>query len=124
MTQRSEIVNSMRECSLCAAADYHQVLPDLCSCGGRENHANGCNAVQHYVVRDIKHHDGVITAAMAKKGWAALGLFLGKPAVQRFLCRQCMRRQEEITEIEQYRKKKGQELEQGQNIGMYQVLCN
>lgn len=114
----------MRACSLCGAKDRPQVLSDQCNKGCQGNHVDGCNAVQHFVARDIRHHEGPLTQVMKRKGWAELGIFQGKKAIQRFLCRNCIRQQDEVIEIEQYKLKVGKEAEQGSELNMYQILCN
>jgi len=114
----------MRCCSLCGAKDYPQVFPDQCSRNCGTHHVDGCTAIQHFVAKDIKQHVGPIATAMQRKGWAALGIFQGKQAIQRLLCRTCIRKQDEVIEIDAYKKKCGKEAEEGTDMGMYQILCN
>lgn len=114
----------MRACSLCGAKDYPQILSDQCTCGNQGDHATDCSAVQHFVVKDIRRHEGPVTQAMQRKGWTELGIFQGKKAIQRLLCRTCVRKQDDVIEIEAYKRKVGKELEEGSDMDMYQILCN
>lgn len=117
----------MRCCSLCDAKDYPLILPDYCNCKGGDDiagHAQGCRAIQHFVAKDIKEHKGPIPLAMKRKGWTELGIFQGKQAIQRLLCRKCIRQQDEVIEIDAYKAKCGREAEEGTDMDMYQILCN
>ena len=117
----------MRNCSLCQAIDHPIILEDMCNCQGGEDlagHATGCKAIQHFVTRNIKAHSGPIPSLMKRHGWKELGNFQGKPAIERLLCRTCIRKQDEVIEIDAYKKKCGKEAEEGTDMGMYQILCN
>jgi hypothetical protein len=117
----------VRACSLCNAQDHPLILPDYCNCQGGNDlagHATGCKSIEHFVTRDIREHKGPVPLAMKRKGWAELGIFQGKQAIQRLLCRTCIRKQDDVIEIEAYKLKMGKELEEGTDMDMYHILCN
>lgn len=92
--------------------------------GELSGHTETCQSVQHFVVREIKWFEGVISRAMAAKGWQSLGMFQGKISIQRVICRNCVRKQEDVTEIDAYKRKKGLEAEGDPEMTLYQILCN
>ena len=117
----------MRACSLCGANDYPVILADHCNCQGGDDlagHAQGCRSIQHFVAVDKKWHAGVVSSAMKRQGWIEAGIFQGKKAIERFLCRTCIRKQDEVIEIEQYKKKCGQEAESTTEMNYHQILCS
>ncbi len=117
----------MRQCLKCRVEDKPIIDPDSCNCTGGEGaygHASSCAGITHYVAKHIKFRGPEFTKAMSRDGWTDLGLFQGKAAMYKLLCRPCIRKVEEVTEIDAYRKKKGIELEQGTQMGMYNVLCS
>jgi len=114
----------MRNCALCNAPDSLYIEIDLCNCRGESEHSEGCAAVQHFVVCEIRHHQGIVSRAMQAQGWEIRGTFQGKQAIQRLSCRNCIRKQAEIVEIDAYRRRKGIEAEGESEMTVYQVLCN
>lgn len=114
----------LRVCALCQAKDHPVILEDRCNCTSGDDlagHATGCSSIQHFVAKDIKQTH--LTPALERKGWRNAGIFQGKTAIVRLLCRDCIRKQDEVIEIEAYRKKCGQEAEGETAMDMYQILC-
>lgn len=122
----------MRCCCLCGVQDYPVIQPDHCNCKGGDDlagHATGCRAIQHFVTKDIKKHkkkspNDPIPLALRKQGYSDAGIFQGLTAIERLLCRTCIRKQDEVIEIEQYKLKCGQEAESTTEMNYHQILCS
>lgn len=118
----------MRNCSLCHIEDRPQFTTELCNCKGGDvlGHNPECKSLEHLVRRVYQFvpKDFMLTPAYAAKGWRVKGIFQGKQAIERFLCRPCIVAAEEILEIDRYRKKVAEEVEGQPEMSMYQVLCS
>ncbi len=121
---------SVRSCSLCKAQDRPIILEDMCNCKGGDDlagHATACRAIQHFVTRDIQTYTGKekpLTLDQKRKGWKATGVFQGKQANERLICRDCIRRQEDVSELAAFYKKCGEEAQSDREMNFYEILCN
>jgi hypothetical protein len=113
-----------RECALCHKPDRPAINEGAtCNCGRQGDclgHNVNCVAIEHFVKLDIKHHDGLLTQKLKAKGWCERGPFQNKPAIERFLCRDCIIQQDEATEMEAYRRKI---MADPEPLTYYQILC-
>ena len=116
----------MRRCSVCNILDRAEVLEEAkCNCQGGDifGHTTECQKIAHFVVRNIKPHEGPLTQKMRRQGWQEWPRGLrGKPAVARLICRDCIRKTEEVADIAAFKKKVSEELDESKPLNMYQIL--
>lgn len=98
-----------RNCALCRVEDRPAINEmKSCNCGGNGDclgHNANCQIIEHFVKLDIRIYAGLLTAKLKAKGWRDRGPFQNKPAIERFLCRNCIIQQDEAAEMEAYRRK-------------------
>lgn len=118
----------MRSCSLCHAPDRPELNEEArCNCDGGDilGHTNDCQRIEHRVLLDIRPHVGPITKKLIAKGWKERPRgFNGKPALERLICIQCVRRQDDIDEMVRFRQRKIDEFDPNKTETMYQILCD
>lgn len=118
----------MRSCALCHAQDRPQLIEDArCNCKGGdcEGHSGECQKIEHWVQRDIQLQGTPLTKKQKDSGWRERPQgFRGKSAIERFICETCARKQDDIAELVNFRKRKLDELNPDKVDTMYQILCD
>jgi hypothetical protein len=118
----------MRNCSLCHAPDRPELNDDAkCNCPGGDifGHTNDCQKIEHFVQKDIRLREGALTKRLMAKGWTERGKpFKGKPAMERLICLNCIRKQDEVERVIQFQKRKAEELNPDKVHTMYQILSD
>lgn len=118
----------MRNCSLCHVADRPELNDEAkCNCQGGDifGHLSDCQKIEHYVQKDIRPLEGALTKRLIAKGWTERGkTFKGKPAMERLICLQCIRKQDEIETVILFKKRKAEELNPDKVPTIYQILSD
>jgi hypothetical protein len=117
-----------RKCSLCHVEDRPELIEEaVCKCQGGDvlGHAVDCPKIEHFVQKDIQLHEGPLTKKLSLKGWTVRQQgFRGRGAIERLICIPCAAKQEQIDELQAFRRKKVEEMDPNHVPTMYQILCS
>lgn len=120
----------MLSCCLCNAKDRPEFTHELCNCKGGEilGHDSACSSIGHFVRKQHLYKDEafLMTKAYTDKGWKLKGRFQKfANALERFICRECIEAQREMSILAKECRDKALEVEgRGAKQTWYQDFCN